>query len=80
MPFHDMKYVYSTPYDDFYNYGYLGAEFRFAWLPRICDLTGKFIWLKKGYCVTRMIMDPGDTLFEYRWHDKNAHIIWKLKQ
>lgn len=68
------------PNDPFYSRMMLGAEYKFAWLPQTCNLSGKRIWLKKGYRLTRMITGPGDTLFDYRWHDKDEHIIWKLKQ
>ena len=67
-----------TLYDDFYRNRYLGAELKFAWLPELCNLTGKKIWLKKAYRLTAMWTGPGESIFEYRWHDKNAHIIWKL--
>lgn len=70
----------SEPYDPFYSKMMLGADYKFAWLPKKCYLTGKRIWLTYGYRLTRIIAGPGDTLFEYRWHDKNEHIIWKLKQ
>lgn len=65
-------------YDPFYDRMMLGAELKFAWLPQTCHISGKRIWLKKGYRLTRFITGPGDTIFEYRWHDKNAHIIWQL--
>lgn len=65
-------------YDPFYDRMMLGAELKFAWLPETCHISGKRIWLKRGYRLTRMITGPGDTIFEYRWHDKNAHIIWQL--
>ena len=64
-------------YDHFYD-RMLGVELKFAWLPETCYLSRKRIWLKKGYRMTRMILGPDDALFEYRWHDKNAHIIWEL--
>lgn len=64
-------------YDHFYE-RCLGAELKFAWLPETCHISGKRIWLKYGYRLTRMIMGPGESIFEHRWHDKNAHIIWKL--
>jgi len=69
----------TQSYDHFYE-RMIGTEYKFAWLPQRCDLSGKNIWLKNAYRMTRMIMGPGDTLFEYRWHDKHEHIIWKLKQ
>ena len=53
---------------------------KFVWLPETCHLTGKRLWLKKAYRLTRMITGPGDPVFEHRWHDKNAHIIWQLKK
>ena len=64
-------------YDPFYD-RVIGTELKFAWLPKICEISGKKIWLKRGYRLTRMITGPGDPIFEHRWHDKNAHIIWKL--
>jgi hypothetical protein len=67
-------------YDPFYSKMMLGADYKFAWFPKKCYLTGKRIWLTYGYRLTRIITGPGDTLFEYRWHDKNEHLIWKLKQ
>ena len=67
-------------YDPFYDRMMIGAELTFAWLPKTCHISGKRIWLKYGYRLTRMISGPGDTLFQYRWHDKNAHIIWMLKR
>jgi hypothetical protein len=70
----------TESYDPFYSKLMIGAEYKFAWFPQICHLSGKRIWLKKGYRLTRIITGPGDSIFEYRWHDKNEHIIWKLKQ
>ena len=66
--------------DEFYRNRYLGAELKFAWLPKICNLTGKQIWFEKAYRLTRMITGPGTPIFEYRWHDKNTHIMWLLKR
>lgn len=67
------------PDDSFYRWS-LGAQYKFAWLPKTCYLTGKRIWLTKGYRITRMYTGPGTPVFQHRWHDKNAHIIWKLRQ
>jgi hypothetical protein len=68
----------TESYDSFYSKMMIGTELKFAWLPETCYLTGKRIWLKKAYRMTRIITGPGESIFEYRWHDKNAHIIWKL--
>jgi hypothetical protein len=68
----------TQAYDSFYSKMMIGTEFKFAWLPETCHLTGNRIWLKKAYRMTRIITGPGESILEYRWHDKNAHIIWKL--
>ena len=67
-------------YDPFYDRMMIGAQLKFAWSPQTCDISGKRIWLKYGYRLTRMITGPGTPVFEHRLHDKNTHIIWKLKR
>jgi hypothetical protein len=64
-------------YDYFYD-KIIGTELKFAWLPKLCHISGKRIWLKYGYRMTKMITGPGTPVFEHRWHDKNTHIMWKL--
>lgn len=67
-------------YDYFYD-RVVGTEYKFAWFPKTCHISGKRIWLKKGYRLTRFITGPdNDALFDYRWHDKFEHIIWNLKK
>ena len=70
----------TQAYDSFYSKMMIGTEYKFAWLPETCYLTGNQIWLKKAYRMTRIITGPGESILEYRWHDKNAHIIWLLKR
>ena len=70
----------TESYDSFYSKMMIGTELKFAWFPETCYISGKRIWLKYGYRMTRIIIGPGESLFEYRWHDKNAHIIWLLKR
>ena len=53
---------------------------RFAWLPKRCELTHKWVWLRKVMMGTAMWGDPGDTIVEFRWHDAKEHIIWTLKK
>jgi hypothetical protein len=73
------------PQTQSYNHFYermIGTEYKFAWLPQRCDISGKQIWLKNAYRITRMTMTmvPGDIIFEHRWHDKLEHLFWKLKR
>ena len=67
-------------YDQFYD-RCLGWELSFAWLPHVCEITNRKIWLKYAYRGTAMYR-VGDITFayEHRWHDKIEHIIWQLKK
>jgi len=58
----------------------IGKQIKFAWLPKRCYLSGKLIWLRKGYKLTSMLTGPGDPIFDYRWHDVKEHIFWELKK
>lgn len=69
----------TESYDYFYD-KIIGTELKFAWSPQTCDISGKRIWLKKAYRMTRIITGPGESIFEHKWHDKNAHIMWLLKR
>lgn len=69
-----------TSYDDFYRNRYLGAELKFVWLPKRCNLSSKRIWLKRAYRLTAIWTGPGEPVIETRWHDKNTHIMWMLKR
>jgi hypothetical protein len=51
----------------------------FAWLPRWCDLTDRFIWLRWAYRGQAVWTGPGDDAVEVRWHDRYEHLIWVLK-
>jgi hypothetical protein len=70
----------TESYDSFYSRMLIGFEYKFTWFPKKCHLTGNRLWLKKAYRMTRIITGPGESIFEYRWHDKNAHIMWLLKR
>ena len=64
-------------YDPFYYRA--GWELTFILWPRRCVLSNKLMWLKYAYKGTAMWTGPGDPVYEYRWHDKTEHLIWKLK-
>ena len=70
----------TASFDDLFYNKYIGAQLKFAWLPKTCDISGKRIWLKYGYQVTALYTGLTEPLFEHRWHDKLEHIIWKLKK
>ena len=74
-----MPMDHTQSHDPYYD-RVLGTELKFVWFPKTCYLSGKRIWLKKAYRLIRMYVGPGDPIFEYRWHDKNTHIMWMLKR
>jgi hypothetical protein len=57
----------------------VGWELTFAWMPHRCSLTNKLIWLVFAYQGMSILTGPGDSIIDYQWHDKNEHLIWKLK-
>jgi len=72
------SYLEDTLY--FYRNPYLTTELKFTFLPKQCNLTGNRIWLKYAYRINAVWTGPGTPVVETRWHNKNEHIIWKLKQ
>jgi hypothetical protein len=65
--------------DDLWFYKGATVKYSFALLPKRCLLSGKLIWLKKGYKLTRMITGPGDPVYMYRWHDRYEHLLWRIR-
>lgn len=57
----------------------VGWELSFVWLPKRCNLTGRRIWLEWAYQGTGVLIGPGDSIFENRWHSKDEHLIFLLK-
>ena len=58
----------------------LGWEFKFAFLPKRCNITGKKIWLEYGYRGEAWFRFGDHMDREVRWHNKIEHIVWKLKR
>jgi hypothetical protein len=57
----------------------IGWELKFSFLPRRCNYTGKYLWLKFAYRGTSMITGPGEPIFEYRWCEQNEYLFLKIK-
>jgi hypothetical protein len=70
----------TQAYDSFYSKMMIGTEYKFAWLPETCNLSGKRIWLKWAYRLTSIYAGPTEVRLEHIWHDKNTHIMWLLKR
>lgn len=48
-------------------------------LPRRCNLTGRWLWLKPAMFGTRMITGPGTPVWEKYWVDAEAFMMHKIK-
>lgn len=66
-------------YSDAFKRRCIGTEYKFIWFPKTCQLSGKRIWLEKAYKQTAMWTGPGDAIFDYRWYNKDAFLIAKIK-
>ena len=61
-----------SSYNDYHGGKYLGSEFKFAWLPQTCELSGKRIWLKYAYSLTIIYI-----IFNYYNDKNNLHNLWR---
>ena len=52
---------------------------RFAWWPKRCDRSGRWLWLQQVMMGVAMYTGPGDPVFEFRWHDAKEHVVFLLK-
>jgi len=52
---------------------------RFAWWPKRCDCSGRWLWLQRVMMGVAMYTGPGDPVFEFRWHDAKEHVMFLLK-
>lgn len=62
---------------------YERAEWRLCWVlwPSRCDITNRWLWPGQlAYQGQAMWTGPGEPAIEKRWHDRQEHLIWTLKQ
>jgi len=57
----------------------IGWQLKFVWWPTTCALSGRRMWLQHAYRGTSMLHGPGTPIIDHRWHDKNEHLIFKIK-
>jgi len=53
---------------------------KFLWLPQLCNLTGRRLWLTWVHRATSIWTGPGDPVVEHHYHDKKQHILWALSR
>ena len=51
----------------------------FAWCPRRCFLSDRWIWLQLGYQGIAVWTGPGDPIVETRWVTKEEYLFGMLK-
>ena len=66
---------------DAYDHFYHKAVWRlkFIWWPKRSAITGRWLWLCHAYEGIAMYHGPGETVFEFRYHESKEHLIWNLK-
>ena len=55
------------------------VELKFTWLPKKCQLTQKWLWLRPAYRAMRVWTGPGEPVFEYRWFKCYDFLLWRIK-
>jgi hypothetical protein len=62
---------------------YIRAEWqlrRVVW-PHRCAITGRILWPgTRAYCGRAVWTGPETPVIEYKWHDRQEHIVWQLKE
>jgi hypothetical protein len=76
MPLDELVYTPLFSQREFYRRAYW--ELKFALWPQRCDLSDKRIWLKRAYRGTRVIIGPGEPVYEYRWLTKESFVTAAL--
>lgn len=60
-------------------YKHLYWQYKFAFLPKICNVSKKRIWLTHAYRATIIWTGPGDPIEEHIWVHPHEYLILKLK-
>lgn len=76
--------LFKGDYKDYLNYdGFnkhvIGTELKFLLWPKKCYITGKWLWFKETYKQTAMWTGPGESIFEYRYYDRQEFLVNRLK-
>ena len=52
---------------------------KFLLWPQRCALSNKLLWLCHAHEGTAVWTGPGTPVFEFKYHNLQEHLIWKLK-
>jgi len=57
----------------------IGTKNNFLLLPKRCRISKKLLWFTNAYVEIHCFTGPGDSIFEYKYYDKNEYLVNKLK-
>lgn len=72
-------HMFDPVYDNHIFYRKAKWQLKTPLWPRRCELSNKWLWLKKAYEGVAAWTGPGDPVYEYRWHSQDEHLIWIIK-
>ncbi len=56
------------------------VEIKFAWLPKRCQLTNKWLWLRPAYRATRYWNgERAGAITEHRWFKCHDFLMWRIQ-
>jgi len=55
------------------------VEYKWAFVPHRCDLTGKIIWFKSAYRASNIYRNDMEFYSAHRWFTKEAYIKYLLE-
>ena len=75
------EYIYMHSDHDALFYIRARWELKRVLWPCHCEITGRRLWPSTlAYRGRAMYTGPGEPVYETRWHDKEEHLIWQLKE
>lgn len=57
----------------------IGTDYKFLIFPKRCRITKKLLCLTHAYVEIHCYTGPGDSIFEYKYFEKQNYLIHKLK-
>lgn len=63
----------------YYRHNLIKTDLVFLLLPKRCNISNKFLWLKYAYVHTFMYTGPGEPIIENLYFDKNEFLIARLQ-
>ena len=72
--------VMPMPFESDSFYARATWQLVFCFWPRHCFQSGQRLWFSWAYQGKVIRNAPGGAFYEYRYHDRQEHLIWLLKR